>query len=286
MNKVNFKPQKGGMASYFSDEDNEWFDVKISKVVKNKVSFQYPSFPEEGTFDDDISEFEPPMLPDVNDRFKYYERTLTLAFTKRIKSMIVLAQAGLGKSHILELVKNAVGAPDVTEVRGYCTPLSLYKTLYENQHGTVIFDDCDSVLEDGTSGNLLKAVLDTTGKRIVSWKSAYVEKEGLPTEFAFQGTIIFLSNKPQDKMQDALLSRSIVIDLYLSLEEMIDRLEGLLPHIDSPLGKKERANVLAIMRKYRTNIKGLSVRTLKLALDLYETTEDLDMVKYQLLCKK
>jgi hypothetical protein len=95
-----------------------------------------------------------------------------------------------------------------------------------------VFDDCDSILLDDVSLNLLKGALDTGKKRKISWlsESSTLRREGIPESFNFNGTVIFITNLKFDKMKsqklrdhlDALQSRCHYLDL--TLDTMRDKL--------------------------------------------------------------
>ena len=76
--------------------------------------------------------------------------------------------------------------------------IGLYTKLYEysDKGNVVVFDDCDSVLLDDLALNILKAALDTSKKRRISWNtdSTYLRKEGIPDSFEFNAGAIFITN--------------------------------------------------------------------------------------------
>ena len=89
----------------------------------------------------------------------------------------------------------------------------------------VVFDDCDTVLFDDLSLNILKAALDSGKKRVIQWntESRVLEREGIPDHFDFEGSVIFITNVKFDgvkskKLKDhleALMSRCHYIDLTI-----------------------------------------------------------------------
>ena len=111
--------------------------------------------------------------------------------------------------------------------KGAMTPIGLYAKLYEySQSGDVIvFDDCDSVLMDDLSLNILKAALDSGKRRRIYWNadSAKLRSEGIPNNFDFKGSVCFVTNIKFDNVRskklkdhlDALMSRCHYIDLTL-----------------------------------------------------------------------
>jgi hypothetical protein len=58
---------------------------------------------------------------------------------------------------------------DYVVKKGYITTNSMYRTLIERVNGLVIFDDCDSVVEEKAAVNMLKGALDTDPVREISY---------------------------------------------------------------------------------------------------------------------
>ena len=110
----------------------------------------------------------------------------------------------------------------------------MYKTLYEfsDSNCVIVFDDCDSILFDEVSLNLLKGALDSGKNRKISWlaESRVLKNEGIPNSFTFHGIVIFITNLKFDqvrsqKMKDhleALQSRCHYLDL--TLDTMRDKI--------------------------------------------------------------
>ena len=124
----------------------------------------------------------------------------------------------------------SAGRKSYQVVKGAMTALGLYAKLYEySDSGSVlVFDDCDSVLMDELSLNILKAALDSGKKRTIHWNadSNLLNKQGIPNHFDFKGGVIFITNlkfenirskKLQDHLE-ALQSRCHYVDLTLDTE--------------------------------------------------------------------
>jgi len=123
---------------------------------------------------------------------------------------------------------------DFIRVKGHCTPKALFNLLRDNPSDLIVFDDCDSPLLEKTSLNLLKSALDSDD-RWVHWETtrAVVEGEGKEdTSFEFFGTCIFISNLAFDDIDQAILSRSIFVDVSMTADEKIKRMATILPHLE------------------------------------------------------
>jgi hypothetical protein len=138
---------------------------------------------------------------------------------------------GLGKSHtVFSTILEHLSPDEYIIIKGYSTPRGLYNTLYDNNGKLIIFDDCDSVLEDRTAKNILKSALDSYDTRTISWVNASIS-DTYPKSFEFRGRIIFISNKEKSGIDEAILSRSLVVDLSMTQSEKIERMTHILPSI-------------------------------------------------------
>lgn len=217
----------------------------------------------------------------INKRFEFVEKLVTMVASGVQPSAIVTGEGGLGKTYTVTKTLEANGYKDISDladfqvgsiintrkcftfVKGYSTPKGLYRTLYENNKSIIVFDDCDSVLKDPVALNILKSALDSYGKRIISW-NADMRDEDLPRSFNFEGRVIFISNLDEGKIDQAIRSRSMMIDLSMTNEQKIDRMEFIasspefLPEYDAVA----KSDALALIREIKDEVKEISLRTL------------------------
>ena len=218
---------------------------------------------------------------DINTRFGFVEKLVNMVASGVQPSAVITGEGGLGKTYTVIKTLESNGLKDISDladfqvgdvlnarkcftmVKGYSTAKGLYRTLFENQKSVIVFDDCDAVLKDPVALNLLKGALDSYGKRIISW-NADMKDDDLPRSFEFTGRVIFISNMDQDKIDQAIRSRSMMIDLSMSTDQKIDRMEyiaGLaefLPEYDA----KIKYDALALIREIKDEVKEISLRTL------------------------
>jgi len=174
-------------------------------------------------------------MEEIAERFSILHDMTKAAVAGDIRAMIVSGPPGVGKSYGVEqeiekatLFDHVAGRKLRAEVvKGSATPIGLYQTLYKysDSNCVVVFDDCDSILLDDVSLNLLKGALDSGKKRKISWlsESSTLRREGIPDSFTFNGSVIFITNLKFDKMKsqklkdhlDALQSRCHYLDLTL-----------------------------------------------------------------------
>jgi hypothetical protein len=170
---------------------------------------------------------------DINQRFGFFNDLTTMVVTGITPSLIVLGEGGLGKSYsVTQTIKsNDLEDMDYVFFKGYSTARGLYNTLFDNNGKLIIFDDCDSVLDDKVAVNILKSALDSYEKRTISWMSKLNKNDEYPQHFDFTGRIIFISNKAKEKIDEAILTRSLTVDLTMTPDDKITRMNAILPSI-------------------------------------------------------
>jgi hypothetical protein len=138
----------------------------------------------------------------INERFEFLEDLTSMVITGVTPSLVVTGGAGNGKTNCVKrtINDNQLKDSDFIFFKGYSTARGLYNTLYDNNGKLIIFDDCDSVLEDKVSQNILKSALDSYEDRTISWMSKLSKGDVYPTHFNFTGRIIFISNKSKESI--------------------------------------------------------------------------------------
>jgi hypothetical protein len=209
-----------------------------------------------------------------------------------VRAMIVTGPPGVGKSFGVDEVLskddlfNTLGQrkPKYEIVKGAMSAIGLYTKLYQySEKGNVIvFDDCDSVLLDDLSLNILKAALDSSKKRTISWNtdSRILRNEGVPDKFEFKAGAIFITNIKFEnvrskKLQDhlaALESRCHYVDLQMDTDrEKCLRIKQIVQ--DGMLDSYEfediaKDEVVDFVMENRSKMRELSLRTVLKVADL------------------
>ena len=175
------------------------------------------------------------IIERLRERFSILEDMTYAACDGVVRGMVVTGPPGVGKSFGVEAVLKDAGIMKKLSndslrrfgvEKGAATPIGLYQLLYDySADGSVlVLDDCDSVLYDELSLNLLKAALDSGKKRTLSWRSESraLANNGVPDQFDFKGSIIFITNvkfeRTRGKLKDhldAIMSRCHYLDLTL-----------------------------------------------------------------------
>ena len=170
---------------------------------------------------------------DINQRFGFFNDLTSMVVNGVTPSLVVLGEGGLGKSYsVTQTIKaNDLEDMDYVFFKGYSTARGLYNTLFDNNGKLIIFDDCDSVLDDKVAVNILKSALDSYDKRTISWMSKVSKSDEYPQHFDFTGRIIFISNKAKEKIDEAILTRSLTVDLTMTPDDKITRMSSILGNI-------------------------------------------------------
>jgi len=231
------------------------------------------------------------ILERLAERFAILDEMTKAVKTGDVRAMIVSGPPGVGKSYGVEAVLNKEGLfdtlaerkPKFEVVKGAMSAIGLYAKLYEfsSKGNVIVFDDCDSILLEELSLNILKGALDSSERRFISWNtdSRLLRSEGIPDRFEFCGAAIFITNIKFEhvrskKLRDhlnALESRCHYIDLQMDTQrEKILRIKqvvndaGMLDRYSFEKGAREE--LLKFVDDNKDKLRELSLRmVLKLA---------------------
>ena len=181
---------------------------------------------------DKLSDSE--VLGDIHTRFEVMQRIAQSCIDGDVRSAVISGAAGIGKTYTLDqLLKRKSDANEKFRfriVKGAITPVNLFKILQDYRHpgNVVVLDDADNIFFDDAGVSLLKAALDSTPERWISWlaeSNALLTTEGdYDREFKYEGTMVFITNTDFQGIVDggksklaphfgALISRSMYLDL-------------------------------------------------------------------------
>lgn len=242
----------------------------------------------------------------IAERFEILDVLTEACMVGNSRALIVSGAPGVGKSYGVEkILRNYYPSGDNYEIiRGYTRPTGLIKLLYRyRNHGNIIvFDDADSVFQDDIGLNILKCVVDTTDRRIVSWLSegSLIDEETaerIPRSFEFNGSVLFLTNLDFEVMVNkghklsphlqALMSRSHYLDLSMKtrLDYMVRMRQVLKQGMLSELTFEERSDVIVFLEKNYERMRELSLRaaiklgSLRKSSDKWEKIASVTMLK-------
>lgn len=222
----------------------------------------------------------------INKRFGFLSDLTKMVIMGVSPSLIVVGDGGLGKSYsVKKTIEDCrLDETDYVFFKGYSTARGLYNTLYDNNGKVIIFDDCDSVLEDKVALNILKSALDSYDEREISWMVKMNKNDEYPNKFKFTGRIIFISNKKKSSLDQAVLSRSLVVDLSMTPDDKIQRMRHILSAILPEYSMNVKLSAIDFLEEVKDKTE-LNMRTLIMVTKIIDTFPDRwkEMVSYMVL---
>ena len=280
-------------------------DISAATVVPEAIYVAYMEDVKSAIVPEDSTQMENDemAIQRIASRFEILNEMTEAVATNKVRAVIVSGPPGIGKSYGVESTLEKFSTFDdiagtkrkFEMVKGAMSAIGLYKKLYEHKDPghVVCFDDCDAILYDDLSLNLLKAALDSGKKRMLHWntESRTLYQEGMPNSFEFHGGVIFISNikfdnvkskKLQDHLQ-ALQSRCHYLDL--TIDSMRDRMlrirqicrQGMLEKY--AMSPEDQEGLIQFIFDNRSRLREVSLRMVLKIADLWKMAPD----RYQTL---
>ena len=249
-------------------------------------------------------------IKEIAERFEILDEMTQGSIDGVVRGMIVTGPPGIGKSFGVEKVieKNSMFDKLADKPlkygteKGAASAIGLYQLLYRyaDPGSVLVLDDCDSILWDEVSLNLLKAALDSSAKRMISWntESSALRREGVPEKFEFCGSVVFITNLKFDNVKkgklkdhlEAILSRCHYLDL--TLDTMHDKLlrvkqivrEGMLEKYN--FSKDEEVGLINYMEENKEKLREMSLRMVNKIADLKKMAPERWMRLAESTCMK
>jgi hypothetical protein len=267
--------------------------VSMLTALKSKKGETVTDFTQVKVADSAVAhETDEEIIERTRMRFQILQDMTQAVKSGDVRAMIVTGPPGVGKSFGVEevLAKDDLfdmmgqRKPKYEIVKGAMSAIGLYSKLYKysDPKSILVFDDCDSILLDDVALNILKAALDSSKKRTISWNtdSRLLRSEGVPDKFDFKGGAIFITNLKFEnvrskKLQEhlaALESRCHYIDLRMDTDrEKMLRIKQIVKDgmLDSyELEDVAKDEVVNFIDDHRGVMRELSLRTVLKVADL------------------
>lgn len=234
------------------------------------------------------------LSKEIRETFDILEEMTKAVASNIVKGLVVSGPAGIGKSHTVEttLVRNLGllgtlrdGRPQYEMMTGGCSAPMLYEKLwtYKEEGQVLVFDDCDGILYDEDSLNLLKAALDSKKTRKICWntRSLHLERNDIPNSFEYKGGIIFITNidfnnvkSPRIKNHlEAIVSRCHYMELGIrSVREKLIHIKDTIDRSDMfrsyGFCSEEKEEVIKYIELNAAKLREISLRTVVKVADL------------------
>jgi len=300
--------------SYFvkvkvSDSDEKVFTGRNACRIKIENQDQVTEV--EGSANKKVVETDDQGMDRIKERFDILDEMTNATLDGIVRGLVVTGPPGVGKTFGVEQVLEKDSIFDMmadkpmrhTFVKGAMSAIGLYSTLYKysDSKSIVVLDDCDTILFNEDALNILKAALDSTKKRKISWNSDsnFLRREGVPGEFEFNGSVIFITNLKfdstrQTKIKDhleAILSRCHYLDLTLDTTRdkllrirQIAREGGLFD--TKGLTKIQEQEIIEFMYEKKDRLREISLRMAQKIADLRNMDKNRWKVLTESTCMK
>ena len=302
MIKDYFPYKSGGGGFYLVDGKTASDGEFPAKPIRVKVSD--PSMAELGNAEVVVretksNETDEEAIARIKERFEILTQMTEATQEGSVRAMIVSGPPGVGKSYGVEeqlnksdiFNKMADVPPKFEVVRGSMSALGLYQKLYKfsNPGNILVLDDCDSVLFDDISLNILKAALDSSKKRYISWntESRVLANEGVPDRFEYKGSVIIITNIKFDyvkskKLKDhlaAIMSRCHYLDLTMdTVRDRLLRCKQVMRDAnvlgDYGFTQEQGNEIVAFMDEHKKDLNEISLRMVTKIADLRKMSDD------------
>ena len=282
--------------SYFvkvkvTDSDEKVFAGRDACRIKIENQDQVTEV--EGSANKKVVETDEQGMDRIKERFDILDEMTNATLDGIVRGLVVTGPPGVGKTFGVEQVLEKDSIFDMmadkpmrhTFVKGAMSAIGLYSTLYKysDSKSIVVLDDCDTILFNEDALNILKAALDSNKKRKISWNSDsnFLRREGVPADFEFNGSVIFITNLKfdstrQTKIKDhleAILSRCHYLDLTLDTTRdkllrirQIAREGGLFD--TKGLTKIQEQEIIEFMYEKKDRLREISLRMAQKIADL------------------
>ena len=229
---------------------------------------------------------------DLQETFNILAEMTKAVASNVVKGLVVSGPAGIGKSHTvdttlrdtLEMLGKLNGKGTMFEsISGGISAPVLYEKLWDfkDESQVLVFDDCDGILYDEDSLNVLKAALDSKKTRKISWntRSLHLERRDIPNSFEYNGGIVFITNVKFDQVKSARISNHLeaIVSRCHYMDIGVDTAREKMIHIrnvverndmlrDYQFTAEEKAEVMQYVNDNSSKLRELSLRmVLKIA---------------------
>ena len=182
------------------------------------------------------------------------------------KSLIVCGMGGIGKTYeVTSTLRKIYGEPGdkyTYHSGAKISPRSFYSAVFRERDMLQVWDEADSILKQDDTVMMLKPALDTSGKPAMEYVTNTLPMTGkneaeirdycaqcdaadtlvytnnpnklkdgemvFPSKFYFDGQMIFISNMRATEIEEAIKSRSIFLDVYLSATDVMNRMKTIM----------------------------------------------------------
>lgn len=200
------------------------------------------------------------------DKFDFLRGTIKQMHKGNINSIFVYGNPGTGKSYeIVNALDNLNSEYKLYKGNVIKGTDDLFRILYNNRDDRIlVFDDADKVIQN-TDINIWKTILENVREREITYLDVKRNKNrnlsDIPPIFTFTSAVIFISNSP--KLNTAIASRSVVLNVNLSNEEALDKIEATLADFLPDVSMSIKREALEYAKEISNGIKNVDYRSVE-----------------------
>jgi hypothetical protein len=239
----------------------------------------------------------------VNDRMDLMADVASSVIEGTIPCCLIGGDPGIGKTHTIveELLKKKykrVEHQDYLIIKAGVSAFGVYKLVVEWSEKAkqakaeakskkakgqkakakvpvIVFDDVP-LWSEKRMVDLLKGLMDTSDRRIVSWLTDRSETDPeqakklgkLPAQVEYTGGVIVITNEDEKRMNKAVIDRTVYLPIEVSDIEMQERMKTLCNRLEPGMDNRLKQQVLNWILSSKYEGKERSMRTLVKALKL------------------
>lgn len=204
------------------------------------------------------------------DKFEFLKGSIKQMHLGRINSIFVYGNPGTGKSYDIINTLNELGS-DYKLYKGNVIKGTddLFRIIYNNRgddrsNKILVFDDGDKAIQN-TDINIWKTILENVKEREITYVDVKRNKNknisDIPPVFSFFSSVIFVSNSP--KLNSAIASRSVVLNMKLSNEETLKKVESTIKEFLPDVEMQIKRDALEFAKEISNGIKNIDYRSVE-----------------------
>jgi Cdc6-like AAA superfamily ATPase len=204
------------------------------------------------------------------DKFEFLKGSIKQMHLGRINSIFVYGNPGTGKSYDIINTLNELDS-DYKLYKGNVIKGTddLFRLLYNNRGDSksnkiLVFDDGDKAIQN-TDINIWKTILENVKEREITYVDVKRNKNknisDIPPVFSFFSSVIFVSNSP--KLNSAIASRSVVLNMKLSNEETLKKVESTIKEFLPDVEMQIKRDALEFAKEISNGIKNVDYRSVE-----------------------
>lgn len=201
-------------------------------------------------------------LDKYNIKINFIRKMVHGLVNSKVRGLVISGAPGIGKTYTvtntLEQIKLNNNKLTVNVSKGYITPYRLFQLMHKfpGEDSILVFDDCDSVLDNVAALNLLKAATEFSKVRTVMWNSSANLDPSMSNKFEFKGKIIVLTNKRlnSNPHYQAFIDRIHYYHMEVPFEQRLAKIVDISDKLSEVTGETNYWDIIEYLVKHKESI--------------------------------